>query len=84
MVGILVTIFVAITAVLGWIAFPRVVAALPAQVRLYLPEEVLRAASTPLPTALPAPVFTPQSVVLIPTPALPTNPPSPTPTIPAP
>ncbi len=85
--GILVMVFVAVTAVLGWIAFPRIVAALPAQVRLYLPEEVIRAASTPLPTALPAPAFTSQSVVLIPTLALPTSPPSqgpsPTPTIPA-
>lgn len=82
-VGILVLGIVAITAVLGWILFPRVVAALPAQVRLYLPEEVIRAASTPLPTALPAPAFTPQSVALIPTLALPTSTPSPTPTIPA-
>ncbi|HUM71765.1 MAG TPA: C39 family peptidase, partial [Chloroflexota bacterium] len=82
-VGILVMVFVGVTAVLGWILFPRVVAALPAQMRLYLPEEVIRAASTPLPTALPAPVFTPQSVVLIPTLALPTATPSPTPTIPA-
>jgi tetratricopeptide (TPR) repeat protein len=82
-VAILVLGFVVVTAVLGWIAFPRVVAALPAQVRLYLPEPVIRAASTSLPTALPAPAFTPQSVILIPTLALPAVPPSPTPTIPA-
>lgn len=34
---------------------PGLIGALPSQVRLYLPESVLRAASTPLPTALPAP-----------------------------
>ncbi len=83
MLGLLVLAFVTVTAVLGWIAFPRIVAALPAPVRLYLPEEVIRAASTPLPTALPAPAFTPQSIVLIPTLALPTAVSSPTPTIPA-
>lgn len=82
-IALLVFLFVVVTAVLGWIAFPRVVAALPAQVRLYLPEEVIRAASTPLPTALPAPAVTSQSISLIPTLALPMATPSPAPTIPA-
>lgn len=76
---ILLLAVVAVTAVLGWMAFPRLVGALPTQIRLYLPEELLQAASTPLPAALPTPIVTRQSaaLVVIPTIALPT--PSPTP-----
>jgi len=49
----------------GFIAawtLPGVVAALPGQVRGRLPEELLRAVTTPLPTALPAPEFTPAPI----------------------
>ena len=57
---------------------PSVVQALPGPVRVRLPEELLRAVTTPLPTALPAPDIVPseiqltaESIVLV-TPALPT------------
>lgn len=45
-----------ITSLLLVFLLPRLVAALPSQVRLRLPEEVLRAITTPLPTALPPPI----------------------------
>jgi tetratricopeptide (TPR) repeat protein len=35
---------------------PSLISALPAEVRVRLPEEVIRAVTTPLPTALPAPI----------------------------
>jgi tetratricopeptide (TPR) repeat protein len=71
-IGLVILLVLVITAVLSYWAFPRVVAALPAEVRLYLPEEVIRAASTPLPTALPAPELSAQPIALIPTLAFPT------------
>lgn len=45
-----------ISAVIVWKALPRMVAALPGQVRHYVPDVLVAAVTTPLPTALPAPV----------------------------
>jgi tetratricopeptide (TPR) repeat protein len=72
LIGLVILVGLVGTAVFTYWAFPRAVAALPAQLRLYLPEEVIRAASTPLPTALPAPDITSQPPALLPTLALPT------------
>jgi hypothetical protein len=41
---------------------PGAVAALPGQVRGRLPQELLRAVTTPLPTALPPPELTPAEI----------------------
>ncbi len=53
-------IFITVTGVLSGLLLalllPSLISALPGQVRGRLPEEVLRAISTPLPTALPAPI----------------------------
>ncbi len=81
-IGILLAVLLLLTAVFSWWAFPRVVASLPAQARLYLPETMLQAASTPLPTALPAPDITRYPLALMPTIALPTAVSSPTAAIP--
>jgi tetratricopeptide (TPR) repeat protein len=44
------------TGLLLWLLLPSLISALPSQVRGRLPEEVIRAVTTPLPTALPAPI----------------------------
>jgi len=63
MKGTLLGIALLILAILllAWM-LPGIMAALPGQVRGRLPEEVLRAITTPLPTALPAPEFTPAPI----------------------
>ncbi len=66
------------TAVCAWWLLPRFVAALPAEVRVRLPEEVARLIITPLPTALPAPEGT-RSVAVITIPATATAVPTATP-----
>ncbi len=54
----------ALAAVLSWWMLPTVVQALPGQVRVRLPEELVRAVTTPLPTALPAPSVEPEDIQL--------------------
>jgi tetratricopeptide (TPR) repeat protein len=49
------------TAVLGWLALPRVVDALPGSIRGRLPEPIIDLVTTPLPTALPAPQVSSQN-----------------------
>lgn len=73
----LITAILAGVLLMVW-AFPRVVSAMPNRLKLYLPEEVLQAASTPLPTALPAPEFVAQPAISLPTlmPPTPTLPPT--------
>lgn len=51
----LIGLIVAAALALGWWTLPRAVEALPGEIRARLPEEFLRAVTTPLPTALPAP-----------------------------
>ena len=70
-----------------WWGLPHLVAVMPSRVQARLPEEVIRLATTPLPTALPAPSITTSreplvsdSVLLVPT-WQPT--PSPTPILPS-
>ena len=53
-----------LAAVLSWWMLPAVVQALPGQVRVRLPEELIRAVTTPLPTALPAPRVEPEEIQL--------------------
>ncbi|MCP4428347.1 MAG: hypothetical protein GY803_27990 [Chloroflexi bacterium] len=61
----------AILGVISWRALPRLVDALPGQIRHRLPPEWLALVQTPLPTALPAPPIT-TVPTYIPIPALPT------------
>ncbi|MFZ0545015.1 MAG: C39 family peptidase [Candidatus Promineifilaceae bacterium] len=66
---ILVVLFLG-TAVLGWLALPHVIDALPGSIRGRLPEEVIALVTTPLPTALPAPQIGSQNTpfrIVIPT-----------------
>jgi tetratricopeptide (TPR) repeat protein len=69
-----------VAAVAGWWLFPRVVTAMPSRFRIYLPERVLELASTPLPTALPAPTLIAQTEIIVPTLTLPTETHTPLPT----
>ncbi len=59
LVGI--AILILIFLLLVW-SLPGIVTALPGQVRGRLPEEVLRAVTTPLPKALPVPAVTPAQI----------------------
>jgi hypothetical protein len=54
--GLAISVILLIAAAVLWWALPRLVAAMPGRVRHYVPEVVLAAVTTPLPTALPAPV----------------------------
>ncbi|MFN2246142.1 MAG: C39 family peptidase [Candidatus Promineifilaceae bacterium] len=56
---------IAVTGLIVALLLPSLISALPGQVRVRLPEEVIRAVTTPLPTALPAPM---QTVVATPLP----------------
>jgi hypothetical protein len=77
-------LLLAIGALGGWVAWwalPWVVEALPGRVQQRLPDQVLALASTPLPTALPAPTMDrlrATAVITIPTLPPPTATPSPT------
>lgn len=52
------TLVVVVIAVFGaWQLLPQAAAALPGRVRQYIPESMLALVTTPLPTALPAPVL---------------------------
>jgi hypothetical protein len=53
-----------LAALLALWMLPTVVQALPGQMRVRLPEELLRAVTTPLPTALPAPSIIPAEIQL--------------------
>ena len=53
----LIGILLALSVVM-WFLMPRIVDALPGQIRVRLPEEFLELVTTPLPTALPAPLRT--------------------------
>lgn len=81
-VVILVVALFLITTVLGWLALPGIINALPGSVRGRLPGEVIALVTTPLPTALPAPQLsspgTPFQIV-VPTLAAPTGTPLPLP-----
>ncbi len=55
-------ILLVIGAFLSFTILPAAVRALPGQVRGRLPSEILRAVTTPLPTALPAPQVTPAQI----------------------
>lgn len=65
--GLLLAAVMVAGAFLAIWAFPRVVSAMPNRLKLYLPDEVLQAASTPLPTALPAPVSAARPTISLPT-----------------
>jgi hypothetical protein len=51
---IIIAVFIAL-GMAGYWFFPRILAAMPGRVRYYVPEPVLVAFTTPLPTSLPAP-----------------------------
>jgi hypothetical protein len=74
--GLVISVIVLVAAVVLWWALPRLVAAMPGRVRHYVPEGVLAVVTTPLPTALPAPVVPMPEALAI---ALAT--PTPTPTV---
>ena len=65
-----------------WLLLPDPVSLIPLQIRLRLPEDVVSFISTPIPTALPAPLITPAqsspNLVLL---DLPTSTPTPSPTV---
>jgi tetratricopeptide (TPR) repeat protein len=72
-----------VALLLLWRAAPRLVEALPGQIRGRLPETVLLLVTTPLPTALPAPADAPQlplARIALATPTI--LPPTPLPTVP--
>jgi len=56
--------FLLLAALLAFWMLPTMVQALPGQVRVRLPEELLRAVTKPLPTALPAPSVIPAEIQL--------------------
>ncbi len=53
-----------LVALLAVTMLPAVVQALPGELRVRLPEDLLRAVTTPLPTALPPPALAPESIQL--------------------
>jgi tetratricopeptide (TPR) repeat protein len=58
----IVLVFVAVVAFGLWQVLPQAAAALPGRVRQYIPAEVLALVTTPLPTALPAPLLPPTAI----------------------
>lgn len=69
-VGLVLLVLFLGTAVLGRLALPRVVDALPGSIRGRLPEPIIDLVTTPLPTALPAPQISSQGTpfnIIIPT-----------------
>ncbi|MCB8966774.1 MAG: tetratricopeptide repeat protein [Ardenticatenaceae bacterium] len=59
---------IGILALGGWWLLPRVITAVPSQIRYRLPEPLLALVTTPLPTALPAPaVNAPPPTIFVPT-----------------
>jgi tetratricopeptide (TPR) repeat protein len=76
--GLIIGVVVVVAAIILWWSLPRLVAAMPGRVRHYVPEVVLAAVTTPLPTALPAPVGPTSEALVM---ALATSTPFPTATI---
>jgi len=77
-------ILVSIIALCGaaWLILPDPVGLIPLQIRLRLPEEIVEFITTPIPTALPAPLTaSTQSQVTLMIPELPTNTATPSPTV---
>jgi hypothetical protein len=69
-VGIVLVVLMLGACLLGWLALPRLVDALPGSIRARLPKPVIALVTTPLPTALPAPEINNQSTplqILVPT-----------------
>jgi tetratricopeptide (TPR) repeat protein len=69
-VSLVLVVLLGCTAVLGWLALPGVVDALPGSIRGRLPDQVIALVTTPLPTALPAPQVSSQNTpfaIVIPT-----------------
>jgi tetratricopeptide (TPR) repeat protein len=78
------TALICVIAMCGaaWLILPDPVGLIPLQIRLRLPEEIVEFITTPIPTALPAPLTaSTQSQVTLFIPELPTNTSTPSPTV---